>query len=100
MSIVFSQANDLIKGSMDTEFAGKRIDSQTAAADAKSGKRMMYEAFLVTMTNYVSVSVEYKAFVQNRLSYIFGANLSGVDLTEEDNVLADSPKLFVLIGLI
>ncbi len=100
MSIVFSQANDLIKGSMDSEFAGKRIDSQTPAADAKSGKRMMDEAFLVTMTNYVSVSVEYKAFVQNRLSYIFGANLSGVDLTEEDNVLADSPKLFVLIGLI
>ena len=100
MSIVFSQANDLIKGSMDSEFAGRRIDSATLEADAKSGKRMMDEAFLVTMTNYVSVSVEYKAFVQNRLSYIFGANLSGVDLTEEDNLLADSPKLFVLIGLI
>ena len=100
MSIVFSEANDLIKGSMESEFSGRRIDSETAKADSKSGKRMMDEAFLVTMTNYVSVSVEYKAFVQNRLSYIFGANLSGEDLTEDDNVLADSPKLFVLIGLI
>ena len=100
MSVVFLQANDLIKISVDNEFAGRRTDDKTLEADAKDGKRMMDEAFLVTMTNYVSVSVEYKAFVQNRLNFIFGANLSGVDLTEDDNVLADSPKLFVLIGLI
>ena len=60
---------------------------------------MLDEAFLVTMTNYVSISVEYEGFVQNRLNYIFGANLSGVDFTESDNALADLPKLFILAGL-
>ena len=99
MSIVFMQANDLIKKSIDDEFAGRRTDSDTLFDDSEAAKRMMDEAFLVTMTNYVSVSVEYKAFVQNRLSYIYGANLSGVDLTTDDNVLSDSPKMFVLTGL-
>ena len=99
MSIVFMQANDLIKKSIDDEFAGRRTDSDTLFDDIEAAKRMMDEAFLVTMTNYVSVSVEYKAFVQNRLSYIYGANLSGVDLTTDDNVLSDSPKMFVLTGL-
>ena len=47
----------------------------------------------------MSVSVEYQDFVQNRLNYIYGANLSGVDFTDGDNVLADAPKLFVLSGL-
>ena len=61
---------------------------------------MMDEISLVTMTNYVSVSVEYRSFVQNRLSYIFGANLSGTDLTEGDMALAASSKMFVLTGLL
>jgi hypothetical protein len=60
---------------------------------------MLDDAFLVTMTNYVSVSVEYKGFVENRLNYIYGANLSGADFTEDDNALCDAPKLFVLTGL-
>ncbi len=99
MSIVFSKANDLIKEPIDEEFAGRRTDSQTLSTDEEAALRMMDEAFLVTMTNYVSVSVEYRSFVQNRLNYIYGANLSGVDFTSDDNVLADSPKLFVLTGL-
>ena len=60
---------------------------------------MLEEAFLVTMTNYVSVSVEYKGFVENRLNYIYGANLSGEDMTGDDGVLCDAPKMFVLTGL-
>ncbi|MBO4889769.1 MAG: glycoside hydrolase family 9 protein [Lachnospiraceae bacterium] len=99
MSIVFSKANELIKEPIDKEFLDTRVDSSTAKRDEKTAVRMMDEAFLVTMTNYVSVSVEYKEFVQNRLNYIFGANLSGIDFTEDDNALSDSPRLFVLIGL-
>ena len=96
---MFSKANELIKEPIDKEFLDTRVDSSTAKRDEKTAVRMMDEAFLVTMTNYVSVSVEYKEFVQNRLNYIFGANLSGIDFTEDDNALSDSPRLFVLIGL-
>ena len=99
MGMVFSEANDLIRIPIDSEFADRRVDSKTPLDDEKTAVRMLNETFLVTMTNYVSVSVEYKAFVQNRLSFIYGANLSGIDFTEEDNALADSPKLFVLLGL-
>ena len=65
----------------------------------ESAERMLEEAILVTMTDYVSVSVEYRSFVQGRLNYIFGANLSGEDFTSEDHKLCDSPKLFVYLGL-
>ena len=99
MSIVFSKANELIKEPIDRQFLDTRVDNTTLKREEKSAVRMMDEIFLVTMTNYVSVSVEYKEFVQNRLNFIYGANLSGVDFTEDDNVLSDSPKLFVLIGL-
>lgn len=99
MNEVFLEANGLIKKPVDEEFAGTRIDDKTAANDEKRARRMLEEAFLVTMTDYVSVSVEYKGFVQDRLNYIFGANLSGIDFTEEDQALCDSPILFVLIGL-
>ena len=99
MDVVFSQANDLIKEPVDTEFVDVRFDDQAVKKDERSGKRMLDEAFLVTMTNYVSISVEYKGFVQNRLNFIYGANLSGTDLTGEDEVLCDMPKMFVLSGL-
>ena len=99
MSIVFSEANELIREPIEKEFLDTRVDSSTAKRDEKTAVRMMDEIFLVTMTNYVSVSVEYKEFVQNRLNYIYGANLSGIDFTEDDNALSDSPRLFVLIGL-
>ncbi len=99
MSIVFSKANELIREPVDKEFIDTRVDSSTKEHDEKTAERMLEEAFLVTMTNYVSVSVEYKAFVQDRLNYIYGANLSGTDFTEGDNLLADAPKLFVLTGL-
>ncbi len=99
MSVVFSEANDLIKEPVDREFMDRRLDSSTPGQDEKSAVRMMDEIILVTMTNYVSVSVEYKGFVQDRLNYIYGANISGIDFTEDDNALCDTPKLFVLIGL-
>ncbi len=99
MDVVFSEANDLIKESVDIEFMDARLDDQAKRNDEKTGKRMLEEAFLVTMTNYVSVSVEYKGFVQNRLNFIYGANLSGTDLTQDDEALCDMPKMFVLTGL-
>ena len=99
MDEVFSEANELIKKPIDDEFTNTRIDDQTIANDEKTANRMLEEAFLVTMTDYVSVSVEYKGFVQNRLNYIYGANLSGIDFTDEDQILCDAPRLFVLIGL-
>ena len=99
MNVVFNEANELIRKPIESEFYDTRIDNDTIDRDEKTGKRMLEEADLVTMTNYVSVSVEYKDFVQNRLSFIYGANLSGEDLTGEDHVLCDAPKLFVLCGL-
>ena len=99
MDVVFLEANDLIKTDIDSEFRDVRVDSGTAARDEEAAKRMLDEAFLVTMTDYVSVSVEYEGFVQNRLNYIYGANLSGIDFTDGDNALSDSPKLFILCGL-
>ncbi len=100
MNEVFLEANELIKIPIDEEFADTRIDDKTMANDEKTAMRMLEEAFLVTMTDYVSVSVEYKGFVQNRLNYIYGANLSGIDFTGEDQSLCDFPKLFVLTGLV
>lgn len=100
MNEVFLKANELIKKPIDEEFVDTRIDDKTISNDEKAAMRMLEEAFLVTMTDYVSVSVEYKGFVQNRLNYIYGANLSGVDFTGEDQALCDSPKLFVLTGLV
>ena len=99
MNVVFSKANELIKEPIDTVFYDARIDDKTKDSDEKNAVRMLDDAFLVTMTNYVSVSVEYKGFVENRLNYIYGANLSGTDFTEDDNALCDAPKLFVLTGL-
>lgn len=99
MDVVFLEANNLIKKGIDSEFTDMRVDTETYANEEKKARRMLDEAFLVTLTNYVSISVEYEGFVQDRLNYIFGANLSGVDFTESDNALADLPKLFVLAGL-
>ncbi len=99
MEMVFAQANDLIKKPIDAEFLDTRLDDQTRKKDEKIAVRMLEEAFLVTMTNYVSVSVEYKGFVQNRLNFIYGANLSGEDMTGDDGILCDAPKIFVLTGL-
>ena len=99
MNEVFDEANGLIRKPIEDEFTDTRLDEGTKEKDAQTAERMLEEAFLVTMTDYVSVSVEYKDFVQNRLNYIYGANLSGVDFTAEDNVLYDSPKLFILSGL-
>lgn len=99
MDVVFTEANKLIREPVDAQFYDKRIDENTLKDDEDDGVRMLSEMFLVTMTNYVSVSVEYKGFVQERLSFIFGANLSGVDLTGDDMVLCDAPKLFILAGL-
>ncbi len=99
MNEVFLEANELIKEPVEEEFTDTRTDDKTLEKDEKAAARMLEEAILVTMTDYVSVSVEYKGFVQNRLNFIYGANLSGVDFTEEDQALCDSPKLFVLIGL-
>ena len=90
MNEVFLEANELIKIPIDEEFADTRIDDKTVANDEKTAMRMLEEAFLVTMTDYVSVSVEYKGFAQNRLNYIYGANLSGIDFTGEDQSLCDA----------
>lgn len=100
MNEIFLEANELIRQPVEEIFTDTRVDDDTPASDEKAAKRMLDEAFLVTMTDYVSVSVEYRDFVQNRLNYIYGANLSGIDFTEEDRALCDSPKLFVLIGLV
>lgn len=100
MNVVFDESNALIKEPIETEFFDKRIDDKTRENDGKTALRMMSEAYLVTMTNYVSVSVEYRDFVTGRLNYIYGANLSGIDFTDEDEVLSDMPKLFVLVGLV
>jgi hypothetical protein len=100
MNEVFLDANDLIKQPVDDVFTDTRVDDKTPERDEKLAERMLEEAFLVTMTDYVSVSVEYKGFAQNRLNYIYGANLSGIDFTEEDKALCDSPQLFVLCGLV
>ena len=99
MEVVFFKANELIREPVENEFYDVRIDDKTPAEDEARGTMMLEEAGLVTMTDYVSVSVEYKTFVQDRLSFIYGANLSGTDLTGEDHILHDMPKLFVLTGL-
>lgn len=99
MEIVFGEANEMIKKSIEDEFADSRYDDKTLEKEEKTAQRMRGEAFLVTMTGYVSVSVEYIDFVENRLNFIYGANLSGVDFTEDDNVLCDAPMLFVITGL-
>lgn len=99
MNVVFDEANRLIKEPVENEFLDKRVDEQTAVNEEKTVKRMLDEIYLVTMTNYVSVSVEYGSFVKNRLDYIFGANLSGIDHTDDDRILSDAPRLFVLSGI-
>ena len=99
MNVAFTKANELIKEPVDEIFMDTRVDEDTPQNDEKNAIRMLDEAFLVTMTNYVSVSVEYKDFVQDRLNYIYGENLSGIDFTAEDKALCDAPKLFVLEGL-
>ena len=100
MNRIFLESNELIKQAIEEEFNDTRLDDMTVQNDEKTAMRMLEEAFLVTMTDYVSVSVEYKGFVQNRLNYIYGANLSGTDFTEEDMALCESPKMFVLTGLV
>ena len=99
MEIVFGEANELIKKTIEDEFADCRYDDKTLEKEEKIAERMRGEAFLVTMTDYISISVEYKDFVENRLNFIYGANLSGVDFTGDDNVLCDAPMLFVIMGL-
>ena len=99
MDDLFDEANSLIKEPIELEFTDTRVDYTTKNKEEDAAKRMLDEAFLVTMTNYVSVSVEYKGFVENRLNFIYGANLSGVDFTADDEALCDAPKLFVLAGL-
>ncbi len=99
MDVVFTRANGLIREPIDAVFMDTRVDDSTPSKDEKNAIRMLDESFLVTMTNYVSMSVEYKDFVQDRLSYIYGANLSGIDFTSDDECLCDAPKLFVLLGL-
>lgn len=98
MDVVFSESNRLIREPIETQFYDTRVDDGAAKKDEEAARRMLDEIGLVTMTNYVSVSVEYRDFVQDRLSYIFGANLSGEDLTGEDGPLCDVPKLFILTG--
>lgn len=99
MNLAFSKANSLIKEPVDVIFQDTRVDDSTVRNDEKNAVQMLDNMFLVTMTNYVSVSVEYKGYVQDRLHYIFGANLSGIDFTEDEQILCDAPKLFVLEGL-
>ncbi len=99
MDVVFNEANALIRKPVRDEFVDVRVDDETLKQDEKTGQRMLDEAFLVTMTDYISVSSEYRDFVRDRLCFIYGANLSGVDLTEEDRILCTAPKLFVLAGI-
>ena len=99
MDVVFSDANNLIREPIEKEFVDTRVDDKTVSKEEKTAKRMLDEAFLVTMTDYVSVSVEYRDFVQNRLNFIYGANLSGIDFTEDDNALCDAPKMFIIAGI-
>ena len=99
MDVVFSEANALIKKPIDEEFYDTRLDDETLQRDEKTAVRMLDEMCLVTMADYVSVSVEYRDFVRHRLDYIYGANLSGVDFTADDNILSDAPKLFILTGI-
>ncbi|MCR5673943.1 MAG: hypothetical protein K6F87_09555 [Lachnospiraceae bacterium] len=99
MEVIFSKANALIKQNVESEFANIRLDGKTKEKEADRAALMLEEVSLVTMTNYISVSVEYKGYVQDRLNYIYGANLSGVDFTQDDNILCDAPMLFVLTGL-
>ena len=98
MDVAFSRSNELIKIPIEEQFYDTRLDDTTYTKDEKTARIMLDEAELATMTDYVSVSVEYKDFVQDRLSFIFGANLSGVDFTGEDEALCDTPRLFVLAG--
>ena len=98
MDVAFSRSNELIKIPIEEQFYDTRLDDTTYTKDEKTARTMLDEAELATMTDYVSVSVEYKDFVQDRLSFIFGANLSGVDFTGEDEALCDTPRLFVLAG--
>ena len=99
MEVVFDKANALIKEPVENEFLDMRVDDSTFPRDEKTAQRMLSEAFLVTMTDYISVSSEYRDFVRDRLYFIYGANLSGTDFTDEDNVLCSAPKLFVISGV-
>lgn len=99
MDVVFAEANSLIKKPIDEEFYDTRLDDKTLQQDENTAERMLDEMCLVTMADYVSVSVEYRDFVRKRLDYIYGANLSGIDFTADENILSDAPKLFVLTGI-
>ncbi|MCR5302637.1 MAG: hypothetical protein K6E49_09395 [Lachnospiraceae bacterium] len=99
MENVFSKANALIKDPIDVEFYDTRLDDDTTVRDGETAIRLLEGSYLVTMADYISVSVEYLDYVRSRLNYIYGANLSGVDFTEDDNILSEAPQLFILSGL-
>lgn len=99
MKVVFDEANSLIKEDIEKEFIDTRVDDETFSLEEKKVETMFDEVYLVTMTDYVSMSVEYREFAADRLYYIFGANLSGADHTLPDNVLGDAPKLFIYSSL-
>lgn len=61
--------------------------------------RMIDDCKLSLMANYISISVEYTAFAKTRITYLTGANITGIDYIDKDNMTQYEPMLFVYCGL-
>lgn len=57
--------------------------------------RIVDDCKLGLMANYISVSVEYTDFAKNRVTYLTGANITGIDYLDKDHMSDYDPMLFV-----
>ena len=51
------------------------------------------------MANYISISVEYTKFAKTRVTYLTGANVTGINYIDADHMKEYDSMLFVLCGL-
>ena len=107
MECVFADANELIKHSLSEMTDAVKVndfseDTQMSLCieDMKEIDGMIDDSRLAMMTNYISTSVEYIGFAQDRLNYIYGVNHTGCDYTNRDTFDNEVADIFTLCSLL
>lgn len=107
MERIFADANENIRHSLSeliAETAVSDFSEETQMSlceeDMKNMDDMINCSRLEMMANYISTSVEYSNYAQDRLNFIYGANHTGCDYSDKENFDNKIADIFTLCALL
>lgn len=100
MNYIFDKANGYIKEDFESDIISLRIDNDLANHEEEKERDYIDRARLVALAQYVSMSIEYRHYIEKELCYLCGANLSGTDYSDENEPLCDEPLFLLYESLI